>query len=181
VVERTKAASMSFGRQRKNEDRLADTQILVSYRGTPWVADASPADGPRAGDRAPDAQGLHRAHVGFPFRLFEVLRGTEHVIIDWLAAGSASRADALENFARELTTRYPGLLRVVAIVAGDPPELIGIPVLRDGEGAFRRAYAPGDESVWVIRPDGHVGARAALSDRATIAAYFARIFSGDAR
>jgi hypothetical protein len=33
----------------------------------------------------------------------------------------------------------------------------------------------------VIRPDGYIGARAALSDRATIDAYFGRILAGGGR
>jgi hypothetical protein len=182
VVERTKAASISFGRDRKKEDRLADTQILVNYRGTPWVADALAADGPRAGDRAPDAYGLHREHVGFPLRLFEVLRGTEHVIIVPLGAGSAAR-DRVEAFAHEVNERYGDLARTVAVAAddADTPDLIGVPLLRDREGAFRRAYGSVDEAAWVIRPDGYIGARASLSDRAVIDGYFGRIVGGGGR
>ncbi|MET0631457.1 MAG: FAD-dependent monooxygenase [Xanthobacteraceae bacterium] len=153
VVERTKAVSISMGRDRKKEDRLADTQILVNYRGTPWVADALPGDGPRAGDRAPDAYGLSRDHVGFPLRLFEVLRGTEHVVIVPLGAGSVAR-DRVEAFAREINERHGDLARIVAVATddADAPDLIGVPLLRDREGAFRRAYGAGDEAVWVSGP-----------------------------
>jgi hypothetical protein len=182
VVERTKAVSISMGRDRKKEDRLADTQILLNYRGAPWVADALPGDGPRAGDRAPDAQGLRREHVGFPLRLFEVLRGTEHVIIVPLGAGSVAR-DRVEAFARETNERYGDLARTVAVAAddADTPDLIGVPLLRDREGAFRRAYGSVGEAVWVIRPDGYIGARAPLSDRAAIDGYFGRIVGGGGR
>ncbi|MBV1799801.1 FAD-dependent monooxygenase [Siccirubricoccus sp. G192] len=68
VVARTRAASEGYGREAGSKpDRLADTQILVSYRGTGWVRDdAGGAAGPAAGDRAPDAIGLRRHGVGFP-------------------------------------------------------------------------------------------------------------------
>jgi hypothetical protein len=35
----------------------------------------------RPGDRAPDVVGLRREKVGFPLRLFDVLRGTVHVLL----------------------------------------------------------------------------------------------------
>jgi len=61
VVARTRAASMTFGRERATrEHRLADTQILINYRGSRWVTAIRPAGagGVRAGDRAPDVVGL---------------------------------------------------------------------------------------------------------------------------
>jgi 2-polyprenyl-6-methoxyphenol hydroxylase-like FAD-dependent oxidoreductase len=77
VVARTRAASENFGKEPGGKpDRQADTQILVSYRGTDWIRDDAKdvnASGPVAGDRAPDAQGLWRHGVGFPVRMFEIL------------------------------------------------------------------------------------------------------------
>jgi 2-polyprenyl-6-methoxyphenol hydroxylase-like FAD-dependent oxidoreductase len=179
VVERTKAASMSLGRAR-HEDRLADTQILVNYRASAWVEDAAPASGPRAGDRAPDAHGLRRDHVGFPLRLFDVLRGTEHVVIAALGRDASSPSGSLDTFARALRDRYGDLVRIVAVVAGDaqPPELIGAPVLRDSEGAFARAYAATGDTLWVIRPDGYIGFRASVSNRAKLDAFLRRTLGG---
>jgi 2-polyprenyl-6-methoxyphenol hydroxylase-like FAD-dependent oxidoreductase len=60
VVARTVAASVNYGREPGGKlDRLADTQIRVSYRGTEWVRDdAREHTGPAAGDRAPDADGM---------------------------------------------------------------------------------------------------------------------------
>jgi 2-polyprenyl-6-methoxyphenol hydroxylase-like FAD-dependent oxidoreductase len=84
VVERTKAASLTFGRERATrENRLADTQILVNYRGSPLVTEASGVEGIglRPGDRAPDVLGLRQEKVGFPLRLFDVIRGTTHVLM----------------------------------------------------------------------------------------------------
>ena len=84
VVARTHAASVNLGRERRPPDRLADTQILVSYRGTRWVRDDAVGvldDAvPQAGDRAPDAGELRRHGIGYPLRLFDLLRGTEHVL-----------------------------------------------------------------------------------------------------
>jgi 2-polyprenyl-6-methoxyphenol hydroxylase-like FAD-dependent oxidoreductase len=180
VVERTKAASLSLGRARK-EDRLADTQVLVNYRGSAWVEDAGGGTegdmaGPRAGDRAPDVQGLRRDQVGFPLRLFDTLRGTGHVILVALDAGAS--LDPVEALARDVAARHGDLVRVVAVVdgAGPPPDLVGGAVLLDPQRGFRSAYAAKNASVIIVRPDGHVGFRGTLSDRDRIDGFLDRTF-----
>src|SRR5262245_52780100 len=112
VVERTRQASLQFGRDRgKKENRLEDTQILVKYRGSKWVRDASKSrkkTALHAGDRAPDAHGLHEDQVGYPLRLFEVLCGTAHVLVCYVAGRTAKQQIAdLEALARELSAAYP--------------------------------------------------------------------------
>jgi 2-polyprenyl-6-methoxyphenol hydroxylase-like FAD-dependent oxidoreductase len=163
VVARTRAASEGYGREPGGKpDRLADTQIRVSYRGTGWVrADRQDpnAPGPAAGDRAPDAEGLRRHGIGFPLRLFEVLRGTEHVLIAGLPEVDPRQSLAdLGAFAREIRVRLGSRLRVAAIVAADGAvEQPGVPVLHDRQAAFSEAY--GAEGTFLVRPDGHVGWR----------------------
>ena len=52
----------------------------------------------RAGDRAPDAQGMRRLGFGFPLRLFDLLRGTGHVLLAQLPGEAEMGAlDALEG------------------------------------------------------------------------------------
>ena len=72
VIARTRAASEGYGREPGGQpDRLADTQILLSYRGTPWVRDDGAgldAAVPAAGDRAPDAHGISASAVRRPAR-----------------------------------------------------------------------------------------------------------------
>jgi 2-polyprenyl-6-methoxyphenol hydroxylase-like FAD-dependent oxidoreductase len=165
VVARTLAASLTYGREASSRpDRLADTQIPVSYRGTGWVRDdgGDPEAGrPMAGDRAPDAGGLRRHGLSFPLRLFDVLRGTEHVLLAHLPGGDAAArglAD-LEAFDREARS-WPGAarLRVAAVVAdgGDAEDRPGVALLHDREGAFAAAYGR-REACFLVRPDGHLG------------------------
>jgi hypothetical protein len=115
-----RAASEGFGREKGGKpDRLADTQILVSYRGTDWVRDDTDgidAAGPAAGDRAPDVCALRRRNVGFPVCLFDILRGTEHVLLVHLAhTGAHADMTALAAFAREAAGRFGSPLRVAVI------------------------------------------------------------------
>ncbi len=159
VVERTKAASMSFGRERAaRENRLADTQILINYRGSPLVTTGAEGSALRAGDRAPDVLGLRREKVGFPLRLFDVTQGTTHVLICAFSTHSiGGEVNELEEMLLQLRkAREDGQLRVVLIIsgAGDLPDVPGITVLRDETTAFETAYgAPG---VYLVRPDGYI-------------------------
>jgi hypothetical protein len=143
VVARTRAASEGYGRERGGKpDRLADTQLLVSYRDTDWVRDDGAgldAAVPAAGDRAPDAGGLRRHGVGFPLRVFDILRGTEHVLLVHLA--QSSPADDLAGFAQELSARFGSRLRVAAVAGGgDLSEQPAMTLYSDAGGEFAAAY-----------------------------------------
>jgi 2-polyprenyl-6-methoxyphenol hydroxylase-like FAD-dependent oxidoreductase len=179
VVARTRQASMSFGRERASkEERLADTQILVNYRGSAWVKDATPAlkATVRAGDRAPDVQGLRRDQIGFPLRLFDVLRGTAHVLVCCLAAGELrGRVPDLEMLARELHDANGPKARVVAIVTGATgvTDLVGITLLLDYAGAFARAYGATAGYTCLVRPDGYLAYVADRLERGEVLAALA--------
>lgn len=166
VVARTRAASEGYGRERGKPDRLADTQILVSYRGDA----ALPASGPAIGDRAPDAMGLRRCGIGFPLRLHDILRGTDHVLVAHLAPGEGA---ALAGFARGLARP----VRVVGIVAGSPApaEPAGVALYGDATGSFAKAYGP-PGAAFLVRPDGHVGWRGRDCREAGLVAYLGRVF-----
>jgi 2-polyprenyl-6-methoxyphenol hydroxylase-like FAD-dependent oxidoreductase len=164
VVARTRAATEGYGREAGGKpDRLADTQIRVSYRGTDWVREDAgdlDANAPAAGDRAPDAGGLRRRGIGSPLRLFDVLRGTEHVLVAHLADAEAAPSVAdLALIAQEFHSQFGRRVRIVAITATDgvsePP---GVALLQDRQGAFAAAYGP-DEATFLVRPDGYIGWR----------------------
>jgi 2-polyprenyl-6-methoxyphenol hydroxylase-like FAD-dependent oxidoreductase len=179
VVARTRQASLSFGRERASkENRLADTQILVNYRGSEWVEDAPEVRASvRAGDRAPDAQGLHRAQLGFSLRLFDLLQGTSHVLVCSLAPEDLPRqTPELELLAHELREPHGPPLRVVAIVSGgaEPPDMVGVTPLLDAAGAFARAYGAAAGFTCLIRPDGYLAYVADRLDRAAARRALAR-------
>jgi hypothetical protein len=164
VVRRTRAASENYGRERGGRpDDRADTQIGISYRSTPWVrddaADLDPAH-PAPGDRASDAGGLRRHCLGFSLRLFDVLRGTEHVLVAHLDRADAPAGIAdLSTWARETSSRLDGRLRIVAVTGTEGlPEHSGVASFYDREGAFAAAYGPAG-AAFLIRPDGHIGWR----------------------
>ncbi len=181
TIDRTLQASVRFGRESGPRDRLADTQIRISYRGTGWVAEGVPdGPGPAAGDRAPDANGLRRRRVHFPLRLFDLLRGTEHVLLVPVDPADPDGEGRLERLAAAIPPRLTDHVRIVAIApAGSPPAWrYHIASLVDAEGSFAAAY--GTAAAWLVRPDGHVGWRGALADTAGLASHLARLFPGRA-
>lgn len=169
VIARTVAASQNYGRERGGQpDRLADTQLRVSYRGTAWVRDEAGdargdagAEVPLAGDRAPDVQGLRRHGVGFPLRLFDMLRGTEHVLVVSLGGPDAARQLAeLADAAAGLVAQSALPLRLIAIAPASTAieARPGVALLEDAGGAFAQAYG-GAGGCLLVRPDGYIGWR----------------------
>jgi 2-polyprenyl-6-methoxyphenol hydroxylase-like FAD-dependent oxidoreductase len=164
VVARTRAASENYGQEPRGKlDHLADTQLLVTYRNTAWVRDDAeglPAMIPQAGDRAPDAGGLRRHGIGFPLRLFDVLRGTKHLLVAHLASStSPSGISDLGAFAGEMNGRFGLRVRIAAITSHPHlAECPGVALYHDAEATMRTIYGA-EDAVFLIRPDGYIGWR----------------------
>jgi 2-polyprenyl-6-methoxyphenol hydroxylase-like FAD-dependent oxidoreductase len=161
VLARTHAASQSLSRgqgaQGGAAERLADTQVLVNYRGSAWVRDDLPdGTGPQAGDRVADVAGLRARGLGFDLRLFDLLKGTEHILLASLQEES-ELAD-LAAFALKLRADVPLPLRVVAIAAKELPQQPGLTSASDPAGSC--ASACGGATL-LVRPDGYVAWRGA--------------------
>lgn len=163
---RTRKQSEGLGRAEGKQDRLADTQILVNYRESKLARESLPSQGqdesdsaPRAGDRAPDCDGLRMDHVHSPLRLFDILRGTQFVLLIY-------EPDKIE------LPPLGTLTKVVAICGGDRADLTGVPVLRDAAGTFAAAYRPQPGTCYLIRPDGYIGYRARPFQGLEILRYF---------
>ncbi|WP_342641098.1 FAD-dependent monooxygenase [Rhodoligotrophos ferricapiens] len=155
VIARTREASVNLGRRSSDDNRLADTQLLISYHKASWIRDdASEIPGPAAGDRAPDVLDLRREGVGAPLRLFEMLRGTTHVLLAWL--DDPNSVSALEHRIEELEHRCGGLVRAVVVTAPDSKidTVVGAALMRDASGAYRERYG---SAAYLIRPDNHIG------------------------
>jgi 2-polyprenyl-6-methoxyphenol hydroxylase-like FAD-dependent oxidoreductase len=181
VVESTTKASVQLGRERGNAQRLADTQILVNYRNTPWVAGESQSRAPDAddlqpGDRAPDCLGLRRAGVGHPQRLFDVLRGPEHVLLEYCPFGSPRLLDVAPPLVR--AAMQPGLLRLATIVGpkGAAADLPGLPCYQDELAGFVKSYG-GQAACFLVRPDGYLAWLGEATNEPSLAQVLSRTFN----
>ena len=128
---------------------------------------------PQTGDRAPDAGELRRHGVGYPLRLFDLLRGTEHVLLVHVVEGNvAQRLADLADWARQPT---PGV-RIVGVLQSDAArDQLHVPVLYDEDGAFAAAYGAGD-ACFLVRPDGYIGWRGTFWRDRGLTAYVKSVF-----
>lgn len=170
VIAQTIAESMAFGSGNAAPDRLANTQIRVSYRGSPIVAPPSGASALQPGDRMPDMAGLQRRGLGFSIRLFDLLRGTDHVLLAPVA--DLASLSALERETKALGARLP--LRTVAIAprGADLPDPCGVCLVEDQAGALLEALGP---DAILVRPDGYLAWRGPHADAEARATFLAHI------
>jgi hypothetical protein len=105
---------------------------------------------------------LRRHGIGFPIRLFDVLRGTEHVLMVHLSQSpSTATVAGLVNLAQDLRASFGSPLRVVAIADTGLADEFGLACYRDAERAFAKAYGQHD-TMFLVRPDGYIGWRGKL-------------------
>ena len=168
-----------------NTMMLREAQLLIAYLDSPIVGEDDAgrlAAGPRPGARAPDATGLRQDSAGFPIRLHELLRHTDHTMLLW--ARNESDCAAAHALAVDVGERTGGRVRGHVIVPADASisDVSGV-TLRDVDGRAANAYgfdvdtdAPQDGSIpaYVIRPDGYVSYRTSALDLDRLAEHLAR-------
>lgn len=168
------------------ERLMQEAQLLVNYRGSSWVAEESAKGhgedhGPRPGDRAPDILGMRREGIGFPLRLFDVLRGTGYVLLFYIDSTQPDDGQSIPEIAASIRARYGQYIRPYAIIdpaaTADLHELDALPVLQDTDGAFRRVYHAAAGTAYLIRPDGYVAYRGPTAQCDALLKYLERIFS----
>lgn len=131
-------------------------QLEVNVRRSPIVEDHRLfPTGPHAGDRAPDARFLHDTGEGEPHeaRVFDFLRGTEHVVF-----AHCAHTHELSALRRELPA---GLARLV--------------IADEGEELEERYHLGDGPALWVMRPDGYLGYRQSSDDRQPLLAWLRRV------
>ncbi len=141
------------------------SQTRISYReaGTGLDARSWPRRGPGPGDRAPDSA------LTCPegqTHLFTRLAATPGFALVRLP-GSRPLA-ALDQAAAAVVARWPGLVDSFSVLAGPGPATADTLVDRDGE--LYRRYAVRGPELLLVRPDGHIAARAPLTRAGAIGA-----------
>ena len=169
VVGRTARAALS-GIAAGDTDDLGtalarEAQLLVGYPDSPLVGE-DVADGaldgtaPAAGQRAPDATGLHQDAVSYPIRLHELLRHGGHTLLLW--AGDAHVVEAQRRLCDQVSGELHERVHCHLVVAAEVAlaDTAGR-VLRDGSHRFASAYGTTgtDVAAYLIRPDGYVAYR----------------------
>ncbi|MER7722981.1 FAD-dependent monooxygenase [Streptomyces sp. NPDC096323] len=148
---------------------LREAQLLVGYRDGPLAtAPYGPHDAPQPGDRAPDCAGLTTPVATYPLRLLDVLRGlTGHVLL--LYGEKSADAGVVDA----------GGLHTITVVGRDAPP--DTPAYRDAAGEFARLYRPDGPTGFIVRPDGHLGARFPLAGTSEAVSGYSAALSGPVR
>ncbi|MGO9453640.1 MAG: FAD-dependent monooxygenase [Candidatus Binataceae bacterium] len=163
-------------------------ELEVNYRESPIVGEyheglfasiASYGGGPRAGDRAPDAEGL-RLRDGKSARLHELLRRDEHkVLLFGGARAGASEYAALASTAKQIADKYKDNVRTYIVAGGNEPDATagwnGDAII-DSADTLHRAYHAVSSCAYVIRPDGYIAYRSFPANAARLMEYLGRIF-----
>jgi 2-polyprenyl-6-methoxyphenol hydroxylase-like FAD-dependent oxidoreductase len=189
VRDRIASILLSFGPM---QDMVCSalSELGINYRSSPLVQDHTEGPlsarlvhwlhlgpGPRAGDRAPDV--ALAGKEGDPRRLFELLNGTRHVALLFVA--QRIRADDVRRQRQALDVLHNDFgdqFDVYVIRPRDrpgPAETMPAKRLLDN-GALHREYGADDEVLYLIRPDGYIGYRSQPAAAGPLRAYLDRIF-----
>ncbi|HEX4147573.1 MAG TPA: FAD-dependent monooxygenase, partial [Pirellulales bacterium] len=161
------------------EENVDLAQWLQSYVGRsphPGVQDRIDfASGPRAGDRAPDAEGLCR-EPGRSQRLFRWRgEGLRHYGLVFAGeAPTAQRVGQLRQAVDELNARHPQLLSTTLIRCGLGPA--DERTLFDTQRMAHDRYGARYECLYLVRPDGHIGFRSQPVDVAAVDRYWSKVY-----
>jgi 2-polyprenyl-6-methoxyphenol hydroxylase-like FAD-dependent oxidoreductase len=163
VVQSTSAALNAVLARQAANPAMRETQLLITYRGSPIVADMCPdvdAELPAPGDRLPDVYGLVQSFVAYPRRLHEFVGHGRHTLLGYVDSAD-QQYDAFADGCRVLTALLPDAASAV-LVAAPGCEVLGdevMTVVTDSAGDFAAKYGACGGSVWIVRPDGHIGWR----------------------
>ncbi len=158
--------------------RRTIAELEIHYRHSPIVEDHALGGSVVAGDRAPDALML-RADTKIPTRLWQILQSGQSTLL--LLSGSSLQPgtlDQLQQIGAEIEGRYGPHLVPCLITASStvPAEGNGLRLL-DPEQTLHRRYGGGRPGFYLVRPDGYIGFRGALTDADHLRSYLARLFS----
>lgn len=176
--------------RRKMAERLS--MVGLGYRKSPWVGEhraprkadpdawLGPVGGPRAGDRAPDGVVRQWGHP-VESHLSQVMRGPAEDLL--LFAGMDPGPSAyIEHdwIAREVRERFSTVeCHLVVPGRGLPSDLRWEgSILLDPEEAVHETYGAFGRSLYLIRPDGHIGFRAIPADGPSLMGHLEKIHGG---
>jgi 2-polyprenyl-6-methoxyphenol hydroxylase-like FAD-dependent oxidoreductase len=146
-----------------------------NYRGSAAIPEG-PArlDGPRPGDRAPDA-----TLVGTPERrIFDLLRHPRFTLMLMPASNRAEEAAACREIVAQTSDRYNGALKCVVVSASpiDGFEAEAFAHDETGESALR--YGRGQcGRLFLVRPDGYLGFVCQFQEREHLYAHLRQVLT----
>lgn len=191
TIERTRAATVramgpTAEPAAERQAELVNSMLFVNYRGSPIVGPTKSAleptiegGDPRPGDRAPDAKvwDVKRRQWTSLFRHYQ---DNAHIIVEQIQSDGMECLRQHMEFAERSRRAAREVGEWIWLVPAKHPLSkirLGHTILEDREGAFARAY--GNDQVYVIRPDGHLGYRGHFDDVDALASYLGKTYRCD--
>jgi hypothetical protein len=118
--------------------------------------------------------------VDGPTRLFELLRGTKHVLFVFEGEHVGTEVQQI-NAVLDLSKTLEKQITTYLVVRGDvgPPSIVwNGPRLRDHEGLLHQRFGARGACLYLIRPDGYLGYRSIPPDARKLRDYLAKILNG---
>jgi 2-polyprenyl-6-methoxyphenol hydroxylase-like FAD-dependent oxidoreductase len=171
VVKATSAALNAVLARQAANPAMRETQLLITYRGSPIVTDLCPdadAASPAPGDRLPDAHGLTQSFVGHARRLHEYIGRGRHTLVSYI--DKPEQYDAFIDGCRVLAGALRNVMSAVLVTAPgcEVPASEFMTTLTDGAGDFAARFHAKGGAAWIVRPDGHIGWRSSSCSDAAI-------------
>ena len=157
---------------------LAVSELGVNYRRSPIVGEswtATPAtgfqSGPRAGERVPDV-------VFGSTRLFECLKGTEHVLLLFEADSPQGATLArFQELANRVAQRYGASIQTYLVTRSEAAPWNGLRLLDNGP--LHASFGADEPAIYLIRPDHYVGFRSKTSHSEMLERHLEGMFQKD--
>lgn len=174
------------------ETAYPESPIVAQDRPSAWKTDLfadrsteSPSlsdwwafgEGPEPGSRAPD---VPLAGSQGPARLHELFHGTQHTLL--LLDGAAPTVEGyrkLQGISDAIQQRFGSRFHTHLLIPGQrPPASFDWrgSVVNDTDGTIHRRFGARSESLYIIRPDGHVAYRSQPAELESLLRYLNRIF-----
>jgi 2-polyprenyl-6-methoxyphenol hydroxylase-like FAD-dependent oxidoreductase len=142
------------GVRRRAAEGIAE--VAVGYPESPWVGEDidAPLEGPSPGERAPDAPLPGGAC------LHDLLRDPRHALLLLCRPGDAEGRERMSRIAATIGHRFDRHIAVHAFEGGE----------------LGQRYGGGRSCLYLIRPDGHIGFRAAPPRLEGLSAHLRKVF-----
>ena len=131
-------------------------------------------DSPHSGDRAPNV--LFLDEKGAPHSLVDYLIGTKHTLLLFAGLSERRPSQPLYQLQEMIAQRYSDTVRPILVTTTALPasDWTG-EILVNTDRAIHRRYGATEESLYLIRPDQHIGYRSRPVVKDLFSAYLAQI------
>ena len=147
------------------------SEIEIEYENSPIVEDHYVPQGPRAGDRAPDAS-ARLAPDGRDVHILDVCSRPQHTLL--LITETAEQVALAEDVSKKVAANYGDV--ITPVLVSDAAEVAGS---THSPRSLRTEYGPARPSIYLVRPDGYIGFRSPLTSPAKdLMNYLTRLMPG---